>query len=47
MGKRAEAILAHDGMTSATPRGLWKYLVGQRRVRKAPSVGYDTPDAVT
>lgn len=45
--KAGEAILAHDGMTSATPRGLWQYLVGQRRVRKAPSVGYDTPDAVT
>jgi hypothetical protein len=26
---------------------LWQYLVGQRRVRKGPSVAYDTPDAVT
>lgn len=45
--KSGEAILAHDGMTAAQPRGLWQYLVGQRRVRKAPSVAYDTPDSVT
>ncbi|HET7867242.1 MAG TPA: DUF1329 domain-containing protein [Burkholderiaceae bacterium] len=45
--KAGEAILAYDGVNSAAPRGLWQYLVGQRRVRKAPAVGYDTPDAVT
>ncbi|MCW5658099.1 MAG: DUF1329 domain-containing protein [Burkholderiaceae bacterium] len=45
--KAGEAILAHDGLNASSPRGLWQYLVGQRRVRKAPSVGYDTPDAVT
>ena len=45
--KAGEAILAHDGLTAAQPRGLWQYLVGQRRVRKAPSVAYDTPDSVT
>jgi hypothetical protein len=45
--KAGEAILAHDGLTSTQPRGLWQYLVGQRRVRKAPSVAYDTPDSVT
>lgn len=45
--KAGEAILAHDGLNASAPRGLWQYLVGQRRVRKAPSVGYDTPDAVT
>lgn len=45
--KSGEAILAHDGLNASAPRGLWQYLVGQRRVRKAPSVGYDTPDAVT
>ena len=45
--KAGEAILAHDGLSAATPRGLWQYLVGQRRVRKSPSVGYDTPDPVT
>lgn len=45
--KAGEAILAHDGLNAQHPRSLWQYLVGQRRVRKAPSVGYDTPDAVT
>jgi hypothetical protein len=42
-----EAILVHEPISEATPRGLWQYLVGQRRVRKAPSVAYDTPDTVT
>jgi len=45
--KAGEAILAHEGISAAYPRGLWQYLVGQRRVRKAPSVAYDTPDSVT
>jgi len=45
--KAGEAILALDGVSEAAPRGLWQYLVGQRRVRKAPSVAYDTPDSVT
>jgi hypothetical protein len=45
--KAGEAILAHDNLNAGTSRGLWQYLVGQRRVRKAPSVGYDTPDSVT
>lgn len=45
--KAGEAILAHDALNATKPRGLWQYLVGQRRVRKAPSVAYDTPDSVT
>lgn len=45
--KAGEAILALDSVSDAVPRGLWQYLVGQRRVRKAPSVAYDTPDSVT
>lgn len=45
--KAGEAILAHDSINASKPRGLWQYLVGQRRVRKAPSVAYDTPDSVT
>jgi len=45
--KAGEAILAHDGINASVPRNLWQYLVGQRRVRKAPSVAYDTPDSVT
>lgn len=42
-----ETILVHDPIAEPTPRGVWQYLVGQRRVRKAPSVAYDTPDTVT
>ncbi|WP_085315511.1 DUF1329 domain-containing protein [Derxia lacustris] len=45
--KAGEAILALDNINASKPRGLWQYLVGQRRVRKAPSVAYDTPDSVT
>ncbi|NRR33116.1 DUF1329 domain-containing protein [Oxalobacteraceae bacterium] len=45
--KAGEGILAHDGLNEKAPRALWQYLVGQRRVRRAPSVAYDTPDSVT
>jgi hypothetical protein len=45
--KAGEGILVHDGIDDAHPRALWQYLVGQRRVRRAPSVSYDTPDSVT
>jgi hypothetical protein len=45
--KAGEAILVHDNINSSKQRSVWQYLVGQRRVRKAPSVGYDTPDSVT
>ncbi|WP_428422532.1 DUF1329 domain-containing protein [Methylibium sp.] len=42
-----EALVFHEPITMSTPRGIWQYLVGQRRIRKAPSVAYDTPDTVT
>ncbi|MEO8805890.1 MAG: DUF1329 domain-containing protein [Burkholderiaceae bacterium] len=46
--KAGEAILAHETVDpNKHARNLWQYLVGQRRVRKAPSIAYDTPDAVT
>lgn len=45
--KAGEAILLHDISKASKRRGLWQYLVGQRRVRRAPSVSYDTPDSVT
>ncbi len=45
--KAGEAILVHFSSDKDVPRGVWQYLVGQRRVRKAPSVSYDTPDFVT
>jgi hypothetical protein len=44
--KAGEAILLHD-VSAEKRRGIWQYLVGQRRVRRAPSVSYDTPDSVT
>ena len=45
--KAGEAILVHEISDESKPRGIWQYLVGQRRVRRAPSVAYDTPDFVT
>ncbi len=45
--KAGEAILVHDNLNLSAQRSVWQYLVGQRRVRKAPAVGYDTPDSVT
>ncbi|HUY04467.1 MAG TPA: DUF1329 domain-containing protein [Rhodocyclaceae bacterium] len=45
--KAGEAILAQEPVNSAHDRGIWQYLVGQRRVRRAPAVAYDTPDSVT
>ncbi|GAB6909243.1 conserved exported hypothetical protein [Desulfosarcina cetonica] len=43
--KAGETILTHDDM-GAHGRQTWQYLVGQRRVRRAPSIDYDTPDFV-
>ena len=45
--KAGESILAHFPSVEGKTIGLWQYLVGQRRVRRAPSVSYDTPDSVT
>jgi hypothetical protein len=45
--KAGESILAHFPSVESKEIGLWQYLVGQRRVRRAPSVSYDTPDSVT
>jgi hypothetical protein len=33
--------------TDPDKRAAWQYLVGQRRVRRAPNLAYDTPDFVT
>ena len=41
-----ESLVIHDGIDPTQPRQAWQYLVGQRRVRRAPTVGYDTPDFV-
>ncbi len=42
--KTGESILVRDNLR--TGRAGWQYLVGQRRVRRAPTVAYDTPDFV-
>lgn len=44
--KAGEQIVILDGVNPETPRQAWQYLVGQRRVRRAPTIGYDTPDFV-
>lgn len=45
--KAGESLVIRDGVDAATPRQTWQYLVGQRRVRRAPTVSYDTPDFVS
>lgn len=44
--KVGESLVLRDSIDSKTARQAWQYLVGQRRVRRAPTVGYDTPDFV-
>ncbi len=44
--KVGESLVIHDSIDPDKPRKAWQYLVGQRRVRRAPTVGYDTPDFV-
>ena len=38
--------MIRDSIDPKNPRQAWQYLVGQRRVRRAPTVAYDTPDFV-
>lgn len=45
--KAGEGIAGHEGIDAKHPRSTWQYLVGQRRVRRAPAIAYDTPDSVT
>ena len=45
--KAGETILVRDAVDAGRARQAWQYLVGQRRVRKAPNLAYDTPDPVT
>jgi hypothetical protein len=44
--KVGESLVLRDSVNKDTARQAWQYLVGQRRVRRAPTVGYDTPDFV-
>ncbi|MES2260216.1 MAG: DUF1329 domain-containing protein [Pseudomonadota bacterium] len=43
--RAGEALLALDAVNPvAQPRKVWQYLPGQRRVKLAPDVAYDTPN---
>jgi hypothetical protein len=42
--KNGEQFVLIDSVNK--PRQAWQYLPGQRRVRKAPTLGYDTPSDV-
>ena len=45
--KAGEQILVRDPIALGTKsRQAWQYLSGQRRVRRAPTIGFDTPDFV-
>lgn len=44
--KAGESLVIRDSINLKRPRQAWQYLVGQRRVRRAPTVSYDTPDFV-
>jgi Protein of unknown function (DUF1329) len=44
--KAGESLVIRDSIDAANPRQAWQYLVGQRRVRRAQTVAYDTPDFV-
>lgn len=44
--KAGESLVIRDSINPAEPRQAWQYLLGQRRVRRAPTVAYDTPDFV-
>lgn len=44
--KVGESLVIRDSINADRPRQAWQYLVGQRRVRRAPTVAYDTPDFV-
>lgn len=44
--KAGESLVIRDSIDRDQPRQAWQYLLGQRRVRQAPTVSYDTPDFV-
>lgn len=44
--KSGESLVFRDSIDVSQSRQAWQYLVGQRRVRRAPTVAYDTPDFV-
>ena len=43
--RNGELVLLIDPLNQSTePRKAWQYLPGQRRVRRAPSIAFDTPN---
>ncbi len=45
--RAGEGLLVRDRSNyTKEQRAAWQYLVGQRRVRRAPNIGWDTPDFV-
>ena len=44
--RAGEALLVRETNDFSKDRLIWQYLAGQRRVRRAPNVGFDTPDFV-
>ncbi|MBW7902910.1 MAG: DUF1329 domain-containing protein [Rhodocyclaceae bacterium] len=45
--KAGESMLLHDPVDQVGEgRKAWQYLAGQRRVRRAPTIAFDTPDFV-
>lgn len=44
--KAGESLVIRDSIDNDKSRQAWQYLLGQRRVRQAPTVSYDTPDFV-
>lgn len=48
--RAGEILLVHEpgaDYTAGKGRSAWQYLLGQRRVRKAPAVSFDTPRAAS
>lgn len=46
--RKGEVLLVKDPVNQAdTPRQAWQYIPGQRRVRRAPTVAFDTPNPGT
>lgn len=46
MFRAGEALMVHETLDFAKGRTIWQYLAGQRRVRQAPNIAFDTPNAV-
>jgi hypothetical protein len=43
--RAGEGLMAYDAVNAAVqPRKAWQYLPGQRRVKLAPDIAYDTPN---